>query len=504
MKATIYLIAFLTALSAGISQIPVNHSTKSTKGNIELTVTNNGIVGHDPTTKKSGFIWPRGSNSQYLYGGGFALLQLQPSPITSYFIPEYSYNYKDAVSWFVPGAISDNNLLDSNMASKYRVYSSNNYDKYSGVDLLGSDSPRWPIWTDSDYLGSYYGDYKVDEADRIRSLSKPLFKSDEDIVAIYKDTDTNVNQGSIIYDNAMPFSLEAETRVYSYENEEQKNVVFINWIITNRTTNEIKGLSFAPIFDLDITKITNAFAGKENDIILYPKDSSYVSFATKMEEYEQGENFGYISFKWVQTPLMKDLRNIDYSVDSNPQLETLGYRQIPNDYEFDFYNYTFLKESFKIEVVSDQKFFMPTDGFSLLPNQSASFVIQINMTPPNEDYPVMDEDTRKKIEAELLANETFFKDRLTSVETAAEQSPIAIFPNPTKDGNISLELDAPIGEQMTIELFDLSGNALANLYQGLHHKQIYPLNLGKKAAGTYLIRITIGDKSYAKKFVVGE
>ncbi|MCB9222032.1 MAG: hypothetical protein H6615_09450 [Ignavibacteria bacterium] len=101
MKATIYLLAFLAALSAVFPQVSVIHSVTSTKGNIELTVTNNGMVGHDPVTKKSGFIWPRGSNAQYLYGGGFILLKLQDSPIPANFIPEYSYNFWDATSWFV-------------------------------------------------------------------------------------------------------------------------------------------------------------------------------------------------------------------------------------------------------------------------------------------------------------------------------------------------------------------------------------------------------------------
>lgn len=59
MKATIYLLAFLAALSAVFPQIPVNHSVTSTKGNIELTITNNGIVYYNPVTKKSGFILPR-------------------------------------------------------------------------------------------------------------------------------------------------------------------------------------------------------------------------------------------------------------------------------------------------------------------------------------------------------------------------------------------------------------------------------------------------------------
>jgi hypothetical protein len=503
MKATIYLLAFITALSAVFPQVPTNHSVTSTKGNIELTVINNGIVGHNPATKKSGFIWPRGSNAQYLYGGGFILLKDQITSNLSYFFPEYSYNFWDATSWFVPGSISDGDFLDTNKESKYRVYSSTNYSKYSGRDFSDQNAPKWPIWVDNNYLGAYYGDYKVDEAERTRSLSKPLFKSDEDIVAIYKDTDTNMNTGSKLYELDMPLGIEAETRVYSYENDDQKNVVFINWIITNKTNNDIGGLSFAPVFDIDITKITNAFTGIDNDRMIFLENTSYVSFATEMEEYEEGEEFGYISFQWVQTPL-KNGPIIDYSNESNPQLEVYGLRQLPANFDYDVYSIFLLFGTYDIVKVADQRFFMPTKLFSLLPNQSASFVIQINMTPPNEDYPNMDDETRKKIEAELLANETFFKDRLTSVELSEEQSPIAVYPNPTKDGKISLELDLPIGEQMTIELFDLSGNALATLYQGLHSNQQYELNLGKKPVGTYLLSITIGDKKYSKKFVVSE
>lgn len=505
MKATIYLLAFLTALYAVFPQIPINHSVTSSKGNIELTVTNNGMVGHNPATKKSGFIWPRGSNAQYLFGGGFMFLKINRGTSTSYYTPECSYNFMDAASWFVPGAISDGNNIDTSLVSKYRVYSSNSYDKYSGKDLSDQDAPRWPIWTDTNYLGAYYGDYKVDESERTRSLSKPLFKSDEDIVAISKDTDTTTNLITRFYSHLLPFGIEAETRVYSYENEEQKNVVFINWIITNTNDVGISSFSFAPIFDIDITKITNAFTGIDNDIIIYPEDSSYVSFATEMEEYEDGEDFGYISFKWVQPPLIRSNSAIDYSSPNNDEIRVFGYRQIPRDNKFTSFDFDsrLFYSSQGLETKTDQKFFMPTYDFQMDANQSASFVIQINMTPPNKDYPNMDDDTRKKIEAELEANEIFFKERLTNVEVTEEQSPISVYPNPTKDGKINVELDVPIGEQMTIELFDLSGNTLSTVYQGLHHKQLYELNLGKNATGTYLLRITIGDKIYSKKFVVG-
>lgn len=503
MRTTIYFLALVTAFSAALSQFPTYHSVTSTKGNIEVTVTNDGRIGYNPNLNESGFVWPRGSNAQYLYGGGFILLRLIPTPGPLFYLAQYSYNFNDATSWYVPGAIADGDALVPNLASKYKVYNSLDYDKYTGVDLNDETNPRWPIWQADDYLSSYYGDYKVNESERTRTFSKPIFKSDEDIVAIYKNTDTTANKSSFIFGGGLPLGIEAETRVYSYGNESQKNMVFINWIITNTNDEGIGEVSFAPVFDIDITKKTNAFSGIDNDIIIYSKDSSYVTFATEMEEYEVGEEFGYISFKWVQLPYIKNYSTIDYSSVDNQNLTALGYRELSNDNDYFDFEHSFVHKGELIGTNTEQKFIMPTNSFRMLANQSASFVLQINMTPPNEGYPEMDEETRKKIEAELEANEIFFKERLTSVEVAEELTPISVFPNPTVDGNINIELGLPIGEQMTIELFDLTGNSLGTLYQGMHHSQNYDLKIGKRTSGTYLLRFNIGDKSFSKKFVVG-
>jgi len=492
----------MTAFSAAFSQIPTQHYITSTKGNIELTVSNNGIVGFNPVLNKSGFVWPRGSNAQYLYGGGFVLIRsiVRPEPSTYY--SEFSYNPNDAKSWFAPGSVDDGDTLRPDLASKYRVYTSLDYDNYSGIDLNDAANPRWPIWTADDYLGAYYGEYKVDESERSRAMSKVKIMSDEDIVSIYKDTDKKVNTGAIINKNLFPVGVDAQTRVYSFDNENQKNTIFLNWIFTNKKGGLIQSITLAPVFDIDITKTTNAFAGIDNDIVIFPKDTSYITFATKMEVYEEGESFGYISFKWIQLPTLFNIA-VDYDNPDRYILDNYGFTQIVpliNLQEMSPYFYERYKDTSR---VGDKKFFMPVNHFNIYPNQSASFVLQINMTPPNADYPEMDEETMQKIEAELEANEKFFKERLTSVEVAEELSPISVFPNPTLDGNISVELGLPIGEQMTIELFDLSGNAIGTLYQGMHHTQNYDLKVDKRAKGTYLLRFTVGDKSYSKKFVVG-
>lgn len=502
MKTTIYLFALLTAFSAAFSQVPVNHSVTSTKGNIEVTITNDGRIGYNPNLNESGFVWPRGSNAQYLYGGGFLLVKDRTSIEAPTYYSEFSYNPIDATTWFTPGSIDDGDNMRPDLASKYRVYSSLDYDKKSGVDLKDDSNPKWPIWTAADYLGTNYGEYKLNEAERSNTSSDMKTISDEDIVSIYKDTDTNINIGAVRGKYPFPVGVDAQTRVYSFEDENHKNTIFINWVITNNSSITNNQFVLAPVFDVDITKKTNRFSGLDNDIIFFDKESIYATFATEMGEYEKDESFGYMSFKWVELPTVYNSCYVDYI---NPERREIGKWGIFQMKHIDLEEFGIQSNQYERDSTSIgyKKFFMFTESVCLAPNQSASFVLQINMTLPNEDYPNMDEATRNKIEAELAANELFFNQRLTSVEVAEELSPISVFPNPTVDGKLSVELGLPIGEQMSIELFDLAGNTLGKLYQGMHHSQNYELNIGKRAAGTYLLRFTVGEKTYSKKFVVG-
>lgn len=496
MKSTIYLLALLTAFSAAFSQVPLYHSVKSTKGNIEVTVTNDGRIGYSPNLNESGFVWPRGSNAQYLYGGGFFLSNYPMQPAMGDLDFNLTYEPSTSETWYVPGSTDEGNLIRKDLAKKNRVYSSINYNKYSGSDLNDEANPKWPIWTNDGYLGTFYGKYQVNEDNRNQENRKVKIMADEDIVTIFKDTDTSKNISGEGY------HVDAQTRVYNFENENQKNSIFVNWIITNKGENLLKKQLFAPFFDIDITKKTNRYSGIDNDVIIFPKDSSYVTFATEMGEYEKGESFGYITFKWVQLPdLVADF--VEYDSVKDSVLDNYDYVQYDPKYSLEYFSMSYIDENFEIVSPTDQKVFMATKFFNLASNKSASFVLQINMTPPNEDYPIMDEATRSKIEAELAANEVFFNQRLTSVEVVEELIPISVFPNPTVDGKLSVELGLPIGEQMSIELFDLAGNTLGKLYQGMHHSQNYELNIGKRASGTYLLRFTVGEKTYSKKFVVG-
>lgn len=500
MKSTIYFLALLTSFISLFAIIPTQHSIKNSKGNIELYVSNNGIIANNQG--QSGFIWPRGSVTQYIFGGGAIIFQYNPESEKSDQVPEFTYNYMTANGWFVPGSALDGDTLSPEMASKYRVYSSINYNHSTGKELFGGTGPNWAIWNGDDYIGENFGNYLLNEDDRDLSNSTPRFISDEDIVAIYKDTDKNFNTGALINPGLMPYGLDIQTRVYCFDDEEHKDVIFVNWIVTNRSDKELTNLTFAPVFDLDITKTTNAFKGTDNDIIIYPQDSSYVSFTTEMGDYEQGENFGFITFKWLETPAMSG-NTVDYTSVDNMPLQTYIPRRIPPSYDLTMINNDFFKYGTPEDNKGEQKLLMPTHQFNLPVQKSASFAIQVNMTAPDTKYPQMDEEKRADIERELSSNEDWYDKHKTDVELAETSNDIKLYPNPSVDGMITVELSLPIGEQMSIEILDLSGKLLGILYQGLHYKQSYNLGIGKRSKGTYLLCFTIGTKQYSKKLVIG-
>jgi hypothetical protein len=129
--------------------------------------------------------------------------------------------------------------------------------------------------------------------------------------------------------------------------------------------------------------------------------------------------------------------------------------------------------------------------------------MQINMTSAGEAYPDMSAEKREEIENELSSNEDLYEKRLTNVEIADGNGLIDIYPNPAS-ASIDVEVELPFGEQMSIELFDLSGKSLGVLYRGTHYKQKYALDLGERAKGVYLLRFSVGTHNYSKKLVVSE
>ena len=72
-QLTALFIVFALSATNIIAAIPLAHQQSNKMGGISVMVSNNGTIGHNHQTQKSGFIWHRNNRTQYLYGGGFVL-----------------------------------------------------------------------------------------------------------------------------------------------------------------------------------------------------------------------------------------------------------------------------------------------------------------------------------------------------------------------------------------------------------------------------------------------
>ena len=94
---------------------------KNKVSRIEFFSTNYGIIGLDVANGVGGGKWPRGSNNQYIFGGGiwFAAKKLNPIGDTVK-LCAISYNPNSGGSWMVPGSIEDQDLVNDGSREKYR------------------------------------------------------------------------------------------------------------------------------------------------------------------------------------------------------------------------------------------------------------------------------------------------------------------------------------------------------------------------------------------------
>ena len=77
-----------------------------------------------------------------------------------------------------------------------------------------------------------------------------------------------------------------------------------------------------------------------------------------------------------------------------------------------------------------------------------------------------------------------------------------LYPNPVKDiATIELNLDA--ASKVTAQLISRDGKVLLNIDKGILSEgtQQFSINAQSLAKGTYLIRLTVGDKTYSQPFV---
>lgn len=449
---------------------------RSTTGEIDFIFNNSGQVGFNQELNKSGFVWPKGSDAQYIYGAGLAIFTKLPNGENRNF---YTYNPNTANSDFTIGSYAD---TSEPTISKYRVYNSNDYDRLSGIanDEFYSEY-RWPVWHGNTAFDLRYGKYIINNAERTRSLSKPQIRTVEDMVSIVKIDDSYPIEKIPNPKEFEDLRIDVETKTYTLES--LPHVLFITWIVHNRGTINLDSIAIAPLVDVDITRASQRFKGVDNDIMYLPEDESYAVFATEIGDTEKGEEFNYMIID------MYDIIHMELDDLRNQQIGNYNYYNFDLDTDYSFFAMEdYVGSDYKEKTISEMKLFSPTNRFDLIAGKKITLTIQIMMIPANDDYPEFPKKGIEDLGQVLDNNWSKFYGKVRTEVNTTEENTIKLYPNPATD---FVNIDNKDVQEL-VEIISLDGKVV------LTSNGKTKINISTLQSGAYILKI--GEQS--QKFIV--
>lgn len=308
---------------------------ENTVSNIAFWTSNYGIFGLNVKQSVGGGYWPRGSQNQYIFGGGvwFGARKRRPAPNDTSWRKYVlvTYNPNSGLSWMVPGRIEDGEEGLENDIKSYRTYFSTDFNKQTGEPFNPSEGPNWPVWDASDNpedtlkKNRYFGRFIYDPDEEKRNLQTypkgPAFISGEDIFATYKDTDLNYYEGGYGRRKAegYPLRLQFEQTIYSWGFGDYKDFIFIRYDIINYSPDTLLDCYLAPIMDIDVATQARSRPGAANDRVKFYDTDTTLNLAfqwTNPDEGEGGKGFGYLGFDFLESPAtIKAWSDWDYITD---------------------------------------------------------------------------------------------------------------------------------------------------------------------------------------------
>ena len=128
----------------------------------------------------------------------------------------------------------------------YIVYSSLDYDE-KGVDVSGSNFNDWPIRLVN-------GAESFVRNPMERSLYSPVYRSDEDMFCVFKDTDTRADQLFMGAEGpSIPIGLEFHCYIYSWGSGPAKDIVLFQYDVTNKSGEPLDSCYVIFGSDLDLS-----------------------------------------------------------------------------------------------------------------------------------------------------------------------------------------------------------------------------------------------------------
>lgn len=327
---------------------------KNTVSNIDFYTTNYGIFAFDVQNTRGGGFWPRRSQNQYIFAGGFwfGAQKYNKANGDTNNLASISYNPWSGEGWYVPGRINeggphstdpDFDPVDDSDILKYRTYFSIDFKSGNGEPTNPDHNYSWPIWDAStkveDTLKTkrYFGNF-IPEVDlrNIETYKKgPAFISGEDIFSTYKDTDLSRYEMGLASarERGYPLRMQVEQMIYSWGFGDYRDFLFIKYELTNYSDDTLWNCWLAPVMDVDIARQASSSFGAGNDRVKFYEcnGGDTLNMALQWSNTDRGERgfgFGYLGFDFLESPAVvkyytKTLKEIKDSTGAIIRVDTI-------------------------------------------------------------------------------------------------------------------------------------------------------------------------------------
>ena len=91
---------------------------------------------------------------------------------------------------------------------------------------------------------------------------------------------------------------------------------------------------------------------------------------------------------------------------------------------------------------------------------------------------------------------------VSSEEISLPQQESKVYPNPTFDKQVTVEISATFGTEVEIRVFEFGTGKLLSIQQANSNNQV--VNFKQLPAGTYLLQVISQDKIESHKVILGE
>jgi hypothetical protein len=495
-----------------VTSAQVYQQGKTTKGRVEMATTNYGVFGLDASGTKGAGFWPRGSDNQYIFGGGiwFAALKLKENEDYPRKLVSISFNPNTGKSWTVPGRIEDGPSVNTSTPAKYGIQSSVNYTP-AGAPVNSADQV-WPMWNKGGTLkqdanfGSYV--YNINQRSSVVYPQGAAFIADEDIVSVFKDTDLSRYEDTLptVKFRGYPLGIQYEQTMYSWDvGTPLQDVIVIRYLAINMSSDTLRECYLAPVIDADLAIRAKASEGAQNDRTRFFSERPDLQTAvqwTQGNQQEAGKGFGYLGVTLLETPAVDSYGKIRRDKPFYPFDEQIGMYTFRNwtidiDPQTDDTRYDFIAGGTKDSDngPGDKRMLVSTGPFIMYPGDTARVAIGLIHAMPTGTTEASGtaSNMAEVIEKVNLVRNELYSGSFTSVETEnilKEQPAYISF----KNDAATLYFKNESFKTLRAELFNALGERMMTIHNGEITASEISFKTSELPAGMYYCMMTSNDE----------